>query len=433
MLNDYGVVCDPNTGDSVELWNNARVQAYASKGLAPYSAEVKGCACDSLEGMLNEGKTYETPDLGNTAPWYDPGDCDSTKFAGVMMLDIEGIDDASFDRQVIGNLNEGAAFGPLRRRHKVFTFRALLIGQDHCGVNFGLNWLKRELSNLEDGCSFSDLTMFECCPCIEEDCDGNIDYEAEADKYERTFKKVALLNGPVVTNRYGSTCGCGCGGCSMMEVQWQFGVGLPYKFRNPKTVINGVTPLAFPVQCVEWVKTDESCACEEPCDGKSCSESSVSRAPQPPSINVSGDTCSQPVVYSEECYRIEAEEIPDTGEAVLDVRIENTSGQPVYGVSIVVIPNLNDTPCDQLDECEACATVSADCILPYNTWHYDGTTRTVETLDQQTACLTRLAGTNPCFPVLDPCQDYCVCVRIAGGSKIPAGVKITVGLVTREN
>lgn len=429
MLIEYGRVCDPDGGGSVELWNNARTVAYANNGLVPGSAEIKGCECDTLEELINEGQEYSLPALDPIAPWHDPGDCDSLKFAGMLMLDIQGIDDAFVEREVIQGFNVGGSFGPLRRRPKVFTFRALLIGQDHCGANFGLNWLRKTLHNLDDGCDFTDLQMFECCPCIENDCDHERDLQSCIFKYQRTFKKVALLNGPNVTRRIGSSCGCGCGGCALMEVEWTFGVGSPFKFRETNKLINGVTARNFPTKCVEWFKTDEDCSCsEEGCT--TCGETAVTSPPRAPQITRGGNICSQPVVYAEQCFMVGQETIPDTGESVLQVTVENNSGEPVYGATVVVIPNANDTPCDQIDECDACSTISVDCVPPYSTYFVDGTTRKAEVRNEGivTPCPAPV-GTN-CFPVLDPCINYCVCVRFANTP--PPNVRITVGLVTRE-
>lgn len=98
-----------------------------------------------LAAFLGDG-TYR-PEL---APWYVSEIPESGEFAGVWVMDVQGLDTARVERVVTETVGDGGVAAPHRDATRVITFEALLIGCSNAGVQYGLNWLTCLLRDTND-------------------------------------------------------------------------------------------------------------------------------------------------------------------------------------------------------------------------------------------------------------------------------------------
>lgn len=92
----------------VEVANHARLEAYLETVGSPLSSQG-ACGCPSFGAAMLEELPYTTPDDPDSpAPWYDPDVPASLEFAGLLVLDVAGLDDYPVQRTVTGG-SPGAA------------------------------------------------------------------------------------------------------------------------------------------------------------------------------------------------------------------------------------------------------------------------------------------------------------------------------------
>lgn len=192
-----------------EIVNSARLRAYVDSIGSPII--LGDCSCAAFTNEIVGDAPYTTPgDPASPAPWYDPDVPASAEFAGVLLLDAAGIDDNPLSRTVTQAAQGSAAFGPAREQPLTITLDMLVIGSTCCGAQYGLKWLAAALQGcVGTGCGGDCATMYECCPPSE----GPVDPAAFNAAHRRTFRRVALTQGPTVMAREGGICGgAGCGG-----------------------------------------------------------------------------------------------------------------------------------------------------------------------------------------------------------------------------
>ena len=98
-----------------------------------------------LAGFLGHGE-YR-PEL---APWYVSEIPESGEFAGVWVMDVQGLDTARIERAVTETVGDGGVAAPHRDATRTIRFEALLLGCSNAGVQYGLNWLTCLLRNTND-------------------------------------------------------------------------------------------------------------------------------------------------------------------------------------------------------------------------------------------------------------------------------------------
>lgn len=159
-------------GDT-EVVNMERLMAYVAAGIVPAGVTVKDCTgtCDGLGEALGHG-AYTSPIL-DEPPWYNADDPDTLDFAGVLPLEVTGLDGSTRTVEMVDLVTRGAL--PMRPRYNARTVAvsALLVGRTSGGVQAGLSWLTDVLNRVCDpglSCQGLALTAFTACPTPV--CDG---------------------------------------------------------------------------------------------------------------------------------------------------------------------------------------------------------------------------------------------------------------------
>lgn len=156
-----------------EVINVARTMAYANSGYVPAGLSVQDClGCDALPEMLGD-KKYESPML-DEAPWFESGNPDTWDFAGVLPLEITGLNGSTRRATVTEMVSDGGAVAGVRFASRTIAVTALLLGKSTCAVEAGLSWLSTVLggskcsgpptSAARSACEGDELCVLTCCP-----------------------------------------------------------------------------------------------------------------------------------------------------------------------------------------------------------------------------------------------------------------------------
>lgn len=405
----------------VEVVNHARLGVYLDTVGSPLT-EWGPCGCPTFGADVLEDLPYTTPDDEDSpAPWYDADVPESAEFAGIMVLEMAGMDDFPVQRTVTGGIAGGGAIGPSRALPRTITVTALVLGSTCCGVDYGLHWLSQVLQ----GCTGSDcdgecLTVYNCCPGEE------LDAATFNARHRRTLRRVALVDGPHVTARSGTGCGTGrCqSGADVLTVEFVLTAAVPWLWTDPMPVLEVAPPMDLGTECVTWClhgTTDAACAggcrfaqCPDPT--ALCADTRCMPA-LPPTAGIPLSTCfCLPLAVERDCYEMDL------------------SGRPKWSADVPVVTiragttdirNLTIEIYEKTDEGLTCEeTADANRCAPHSSWTvmYVPAGGAV-TLDGQTGRVTVECGGRceaspdvygpdglpPTFNVLD-CASYCVCI-----------------------
>ena len=191
------------------------------------------------------GQTYTDPGTDG-APWVDPDEPASAGFAGIIPVDISGIEDSSRQSEIFEFTRDGGNPGHLRHSTKQVVFSVALVGASEGAVEYGFRWLKRALlaRNCTPGvssgsCRGLDLTYAQVEPhstnisvfgAVGEEWDdildggdpfssdtgtadggspgaGQEDLSDEWSDFERHLRNVLVNKGPSITRKKPTTCG----------------------------------------------------------------------------------------------------------------------------------------------------------------------------------------------------------------------------------
>ena len=203
----------------------------------PGSAPSAPQAWPLAQRQANGGRlgAYTLP-AHDPAPWYDPKDHDSQDFAGVSVLSMVGHEDSTWTGTATERSTRGGFLLGGRHTYREVTVRALLVGADHAGAQYGLRWLTETLLQNGDpsrdkvpGCQQSDATFYSVCPVT---CDDHSADDACTTEcvwpYQRWWYDVALEFGPIVLDERETNTGG-----YWMEVEWVWLVGNPHTWSRP--------------------------------------------------------------------------------------------------------------------------------------------------------------------------------------------------------
>ncbi|GGT74517.1 hypothetical protein GCM10010207_84900 [Streptomyces atratus] len=231
----------------VEIFNSARLEAYLASVGHPLDS-VGACGCPTFTAEHVGDEPYTTP-WEDEAPWWDEDVPESSDFAGLLVLDVEGMDDHPVTRSVTGAVTGGAALGAPRVQPRTITVTGVLLGATCCGVAYGLRWLSQALSGCGDGCGGDCLTVYNCCPPETEDIDEFVK------RNRRTLRRVALVDGPRVIARNGNGCtGSGMcqSGADVLTVEFVLTAGTPWLWTDPVPVLDLPVPTDDGTECITW-------------------------------------------------------------------------------------------------------------------------------------------------------------------------------------
>lgn len=182
---------------SVEVFNVARLVKYASEGAAPPDVTIDPGVGDyaDLPSALGDS-AYRTPLLDN-APWYDETNPDSAYFAGVLPLEITGLNGTTRGRTVIEKISNGGTASAPRSGSRTIAVTALAIAADEASLGAGLDWLDGALhppcATDLTSCAGAPLALFSAAPVH---CDHIADEDAD-------LEVTQLLPAPTTVSQYG--------------------------------------------------------------------------------------------------------------------------------------------------------------------------------------------------------------------------------------
>lgn len=132
--------------DGTEVINLERLAAYLDNGLGPKGSVFDVEACAGLsEVIYSPGWVpYRTP-IQDEPPWYDVEDPDTWDFAGVLPLEVTGLDATTRTVEVTQTLRGDGLPGRVQRSPQTIGVTALLVGRTTESVQAGLAWLRRVL------------------------------------------------------------------------------------------------------------------------------------------------------------------------------------------------------------------------------------------------------------------------------------------------
>lgn len=247
-----------------EIVNTNRVITYArAMGITAITCGE----CDTLNRALDE-PPYTSPDLDD-APWWDPTVAESKDFAGVLGVEVIGLDGPVNSREVIPLARDGAALNPLHRRAREIQVRAYLFARTECALSYGRGWLAAATRGGTCGldCVGDELCYLSCCPdnCPEPDPDLP---DTCGDRQWRTLYNVGILEGPVPQPARKISGGW------MQEVTVTFTAGNPFIFHTPTLAATGPSEGQVLPNYVEdpdnWLCVDEATNCVQEAMGGAC-------------------------------------------------------------------------------------------------------------------------------------------------------------------
>lgn len=369
----------------MELWNNERVATYATNGWRPNRSTVEACSScgpELAEALCDVDGVYTNP-TADEAPWYATSEPQSGDFGGFYVLAVDGLGPGQVTRSSTPRASgQGSYFGPAVQASPVITVTGILMAKTCCAAGYGLRWLSNVLRGCcGSDCGGDDLTFLDCCPdwtvC---EADPEMTPAECLAPYLRTLKGVALVSGPAITARYGSSCCGACDGGTFLQVTFSLSASQPCVYRDPVVMETGVAFGEPSEGCHTWIPTPSG----TPCIDTSCDPAPdclvdpfCTPPPKPPTPPPATNACvCTPFSSVSACIDMPANVIPDFAEGVPIIEVRSGSSE-LRQISMQFIPNPMGLPPDQLDPCNACGEVTLSRIPPNSVFTMDGTTRTV--------------------------------------------------------
>lgn len=411
-----------------EVANNARLKAYtqwaATEGLWSGSnccVEMPNdCYCP-FDGLPSE---YTDP-ITDEVCWYDPLIPESAEFLGVYITKVTGLRASTFARSPQENIGSGVTLGRPSTGSRVFQVEALVVATSCCGMDYGLEYLRRtlELGGCGVGkclegcgdlgnCGLTCITARVCCP------------EGEVDNGLRKWVNVGLVDGLApVEDDTSASCKC-----CMQRITFTLQSEDRYAFGcEPVVCLDKDADLEDTrIECFDWNSctlpfAQDECTVDPLCVDPTCI------LPQPPSVV---DNCfCEPMGVSIDCCCVPEfanhrdETFVVTLTAGKNPNDANYSNRGQRNTRLIFYNNdpKKSCPDDQAvverewGEADECARLEIPYLKPGATVVFDGRTQriTVECDGQcypGTGTVYGARGTDP-FPLLASCQGIFVCVE----------------------
>lgn len=417
MITDYLQV------GPVEVINHARLQAYLETVGSPLTDEAI-CSCHSLTAAALGHEEYTSPDdPDNPAEWYDPDVPESAEFAGFLLLSVEGADDHPVRRSVTTAVVGGGVLGPARVQPRSLVFTVVALGASCCGVDYGIRWLAQALQGCTGSqCGGDCVHMYACCP------PDDLTPQEWTDRYLRTYRRVALTDGPRVTARVGDG-DCRTGQCSvgadLVTVEFTLTAATPWAYSAQVPVLDVGLPTDDGSECVTWCVHDSTDpACQGGCrlavcvDGQDeCADPACVPPAPPTSAAPEGCHCNA-LAVNRSCYDLDLSYRPGWTDDVLMVTVVAGS-EDLRRLTVSVYertPDDEGLTCEEIADAKRCAPLvewtvgylpaGAELLL-------DGQTgRAVMDCGGQCSTATTVYGRDgapPTWPVIS-CGSLCVCL-----------------------
>lgn len=428
----------------VEIVNHTRLDAYLQSVGSPLDSHG-ACGCPTFTAEIAGDLPYTTPEQ-DEAPWYDPDTPESADFAGLLVLSADGLDDFPVRRTVTGGIAGGGSIGPARAMPRTITVTALVLGATCCGVEYGLHWLGEVLQGCTGGaCDGDCLTLYSCCPGEED-----LSPEEFNDRYRRTLRRVALVDGPRVVARSGDGCSSGdCqSGADVITVEFVLTAATPWLWTDPVPVMEITPPFDDSDECVTWCIHPPG---GEGCDGGECrfapcpdptAACADTRClpPAPPAPTGPAETCyCMPLAVERDCFDFDLTGRP--GWSVDAPIITMTAGgNDLRNVTVEIFersPNDASLDCDEIADQNRCAphsVYSVQFVPAGGALTLDGQIgrATVECggVCESSPDVYGRDGLPPTWKTLE-CASYCICVTTDVSNPPSPDALITVNLSGR--
>lgn len=267
-----------------------------------------------LNGEDTEG-VYEITE----APWYSDTIPESVDFAGVWIMDVDGLDSIVVDREVTEMIGNGGAAGQNRDSVRPIVFSAIIVAASNAGAQYGISWLSSKLRTATRR-GGADLVFFNAHPSHS---------TADPSALLRRAHRVVLTEAPKVTATSGHGGGDRNRQASIYRITFELTALDPY--------IYSVNPDLY---SVEWnTTTAESINWMH---APNCSDTS---------------SCDLPVMFNADCYPevvlVPPAPIPSCGGCVPVCAVTtSTWAKPALitrtseSAFTVVVVNTGDEPAD---------------------------------------------------------------------------------------
>lgn len=436
-----------------ELANNARLSAYVQWAAETGAWEGSDCCVEMPRECWcpNDGLPTDYVDpITDGACWVDPLVPESSEYLGLYITNVGGLRDSAFTRGATENIGRGVTLGRGRSGSRVFTITALVIGTSCCGVDYGIEYLRRVLEQGGCGagtclegcdalgsCGLTCMTGRVCCP------------EGETDDGLRQWVNVGLVDGVKEVEESGmANCHC-----CMREVTFivQSETAESYSC-DPVICLDKDADLEnTATRCFDWIngcpdelEQDPECTDDPACPPNACV------LPAPPNrvnncfcepIGVSIDCCcaADQANHRDETYRItitagrDPSNVPYTQYGQRNTRVKLYTNDPKKSC-----PSDDFVAAQQWSRGDECASLDIPFLKPGAKLVIDGRTERVS-VECDGKCYPGWAsvfaptGDDP-FPILSSCNGIFACIEWdlgttqfevdPGAGKIPAHVKV---------
>lgn len=342
----------------------ARLQAYLENVGSPFSTGSDICNCDALTPQIlgdfedEPDRQYDTP-ATDPAPWYDEDVTVSGDFLGFLPTSVSGTTNNPYTRTVTNAVGGGGVFGPRRAGPRTITVTGLLVGSTCCAVEYGMHWLAEALAGCSgSACDGDCFTLYDCCP------EPGDDPDEFNQQHRRTFRRVALVDGPREINRAGSPdCGRGqCSGGEIVEVEFTLVAATPWAWTETEGRLNIELEAEPTDDCVEWCATSSGPNCQgEPCafaacrDGRDPCADPRNPVPRPPQPSLPEASFCVPFAPDIQCFELDLSTRPDWSDDAVTVTLM-AGVAPLRNVRVVMYEKRSDDPrdCDTIADEQRC-------------------------------------------------------------------------------
>jgi len=229
----------------------------------PVFENLCSCSDDGADGpFLNP--------IDDGVCWFDPEIPESEDFLGVVILNIGGLRDSTFSREVTDGFIEGSILQRPKTIGRSFVFDVLLVATSCEGRNYGEEWLRALLEGGPCGnkracgtCAGQPLTIRVACPDDDYTDDGL-----------HTWFNSGLVDGLTMVDG-GSPTGAGC--CNLTRYTFTMHSESPYSFSaigEPQCEIEASEDGY--IRCFDWMRDcfeccdDENSGCDRCLDDPLC-------------------------------------------------------------------------------------------------------------------------------------------------------------------
>lgn len=255
-------VAGPTSSSFYELANSSRVVDHLRPTTPTSDTGLGGAGChsqlsvgydDSWPGLYEylggSGDGYTV----DTAPWVHAASPQSREFAGVWVMDVQGLDSTPVQRDVVELLGPGGYAEQHRDESRPVTFSALIVGCTNAGARYGLSWLTTALraTRVPGGGTLHYLGAHPS------------DTMATPLELARELHGVVLTSAPTVVETSGLGGGAQHRQSTVLRVEWEMVATNPHVYRPQTTAL--LSPPVVETNPIEWVHQAD-CADTRSCE-----------------------------------------------------------------------------------------------------------------------------------------------------------------------